>query len=674
MTRRVLVAGPPPHLSGGIATVTRVLMEAAESGACGDWEVLALDSGGGQGAFGYKAFPAAILTVLRTDADVLHLHMATVGSALRKVILSEAARWRGLPYVIHLHGATFDAFADSLTPIRRSRLARAYRGAGGIVVLGEYWRDVVSQKLGVPAESVTVVANGVPDVGLDAGAREAAKPLTILFVGELTRRKGVDVLLEALTSVLPDRPDWRVLLCGPTPEADLLGDVARLGEELGGRVQATGNLAPVDRDNAYHTSHIVCLPSRAEGLPMVLLEAMSAGLPCVTTSVGSIADAVDDSVGALLPPGEPAALARALAELMDDPALRSRKGQAARARWQDGFSHDVMARRLSEVWEQAAAVPALGPEGAGLRDTGPGPSARHTAATPVVSVVIPTVGRDTLTRAVASVRAQGVPVEVIIVDDSGTGLAAEAIPEGVRHVQTTGHEGAAAARNLGMQTATGEVIAFLDDDDTWRPGHLLDALAVFERRPDVSIYASRGLVTYPDGRERVEPVELLGGRSVAEYFYGPSVWSSRCRRIMTPTLVFRRKVAAVPMDTTLGSREDTWWLLSAERRGAVVHQSAHVGVDVTASPARDRIRAQSPEILDWEARVDGLDPQWGTGYLVGSVARSHAQAGRPVQVIRTALRVLRRAGGARWMPVLVAQTGAASVVALARLTRRRREE
>ena len=92
MTRRVLVAGPPPHLSGGIATVTRVLMEAAESGACGDWEVLALDSGGGQGAFGYKAFPAAILTVLRTEGGTTVSRDCPTSSSSRDLAETAASR------------------------------------------------------------------------------------------------------------------------------------------------------------------------------------------------------------------------------------------------------------------------------------------------------------------------------------------------------------------------------------------------------------------------------------------------------------------------------------------------------------------------------------------------------------------------------------------------------
>ncbi len=655
MTRRVLVVGPPPHISGGMATVTRVLQEAAAAGACGDWEVTVLDSGGGQGPLGYRAFPPAVTTVLRTDADVLHVHMASGGSVLRKIVLCETARWRGLPYVIHLHGATFDAFVDSLTPILRARLARAYRGASGIIVLGDYWRDVVSQKLAVPAESVTVVANGVPDVGYDDVAREASRPLTILFVGEVTRRKGVDVLLEALADVLPGRPDWQALLCGPTPEGDLVKDIARLGAELGGRVQAPGNLTPADRDEAYRSSHILCLPSRAEGLPMVLLEAMSAGLPCVSTAVGSIADAVDDSVGSLLPPGDPAPVARALAELMDDPVLRTRKGMAARDRWAQGYSNTVMAERLAQVWDRAAGVA----------------TTRHTGSAAQVSVIIPTLGRASLPAAVASAQAQGVPVEVIVVDDSGEMITAESMPAGVVLVHTGGREGAAAARNLGMQTATGEVIAFLDDDDTWRPGHLLDALAVFEQRPDVSIYASRGLVHYPDGRSRVEPVELLSGRTVAEYFYGPSVWASRCRRIMTPTLVFRRKVAQVPMDTELMASEDTWWLLTAERQGAVVHQSSHVGVDVVAAPGRDRARAEY-KTQTWVHRVDRLDPKLGSGYLVGSVARELTRVGRPAAVLRTAVQVMRRPHGVRWAPVLGAQTVVAAALAARRWPAHRR--
>jgi len=645
VTRRVLVVGPPPHLSGGIATVTRVVTEAAASGACADWEVSALDSGGGRGPAGYRQFPGAVATVLRTDADLLHLNMASGGSALRKTLLAEAARWRGLPYVVHLHGGGFAGYLDRVHPRYLKRLARAFRGAGAVVVLGNHWRDVVADRLELPEGAISVVPNGVPDVGCDLEVRAAALPRTLLFVGEVTRHKGVDVLLTAVAELLPDRPDWQVVLCGPTPDAALLGEVQALSVALGGRVLATGNLGPTQRDEFYRTSHLFCLPSLAEGLPMVLLEAMSAGLPCVATDVGAVSDIVDDTVGALVPAADAAALTQALATLMDDAQTRDHRGGAARARWTDGYSNTVMATRLTQVWDEAAAV---------VRT-------RHTGASAQVSVIIPTLGRPSLHEAVASARAQGVPVEVIVIDDSSGTLSAGAVPAGVVLLHTAGRVGAAAARNLGMQAATGEVIAFLDDDDTWRPGHLQDALGVLARRPDVSIYASRGMVHYPHRRSRVEPVELLGGRTVAEYFYGPSVWSSRCRRIMTPTLVFRRQLADHRMDSDLAFGEDTWWLLTAERQGAIVHQSAHVGVDVVAAPERERERAGDSRTRTWLGRIDGLDPELGTGYLVGSVAREQARSGQPGAVIRTAIDVVKRRGG-RWVPVLAAQSGAALVV------------
>jgi len=115
------------------------------------------------------------------------------------------------------------------------------------------------------------------------------------------------------------------------------------------------------------------------------------------------------------------------------------------------------------------------------------------------------------------------------------------------------------------------------------------------------------------------------------------------------------------MDSDLAFGEDTWWLLTAERQGAIVHQSAHVGVDVVAAPERERERAGDSRTRTWLGRIDGLDPELGTGYLVGSVAREQARSGQPGAVIRTAIDVVKRRGG-RWVPVLAAQSGAALVV------------
>ncbi|WP_226345639.1 glycosyltransferase family 2 protein [Agilicoccus flavus] len=286
-----------------------------------------------------------------------------------------------------------------------------------------------------------------------------------------------------------------------------------------------------------------------------------------------------------------------------------------------------------------------------------------------VSVVVPTVGRASLHAALDSVRHQGVDVEILVVDDSGSGAVGEALGSDVHVIRTRGRVGAAEARNVGMAAATAEFIAFLDDDDVWLPGHLSDALALLEARPEVDVYAARGLVLDEAGRGRVEPTVLLGDRTVAQYFFERNAWRSRCRRIMTPTLVFRAALRSHPMEGHRAVNEDTWWLLTAERdRGAVVAQSSHIGAVVHGSGDRTTSR-WSTDLGDWLDDVDALRPGAAAVEQLSMLARPAVRSGRPHAVIGVGRDVLGRPAGWTWLPVVGLHLAAAGAVGVARRVR-----
>jgi glycosyltransferase involved in cell wall biosynthesis len=131
---------------------------------------------------------------------------------------------------------------------------------------------------------------------------------------------------------------------------------------VGDRVHLPGHRA--DARALLDAADVFVLPSRHEGMPLALLEAMDAGLPVVATRVPGCTEVVVDGVtGLLVPPGNPPALAAAIARLLADPALRRRMGRAGRLRYLESFTSACMAARTAAVYERelaraASTVPA----------------------------------------------------------------------------------------------------------------------------------------------------------------------------------------------------------------------------------------------------------------------------------------------------------------------------
>lgn len=219
---------------------------------------------------------------------------------------------------------------------------------------------------GLPAGSIRAVPNGVPEVAADfaegtpddadtvpgsPGWRDGRGPV-VGAVGRLHRQKGLDVLVRAVSGL----PGVRLVLVGDGPERAAL---ERLADGLGmaDRLTVTGWT-----DEPHHhlaALDVVALPSRFEGLPLVLLEAMHAGLAVVATPVGSVGDALVDGVGGLVVPVDDVeALRVALARLLADPALRRELGARARAAARSGFTAAAMAAAYEQVYEDVLAEPA----------------------------------------------------------------------------------------------------------------------------------------------------------------------------------------------------------------------------------------------------------------------------------------------------------------------------
>jgi len=209
-----------------------------------------------------------------------------------------------------------------------------------------------------PPERVRLVYHGLDldDFAHAAtGTRPTDRPLSVLSVGRAVPKKGYDDLLTAL-ALLPKDLDWRfVHIGGGRGRKALIRRAAKLG--LGDRVTWRGALAQPDVLAAYRAADIFVLASRIaadgdrDGLPNVLMEAQSQGVPCVATRVSAIPELIEDGrTGLLVEPGDPRKLAHAIERLLREPELRQRLGEAGERRLRAHFGHGAGIETLAALF------------------------------------------------------------------------------------------------------------------------------------------------------------------------------------------------------------------------------------------------------------------------------------------------------------------------------------
>ena len=275
--------------------------------------------------------------------------------------------------VVHGHGAKGGAYAR--LSFGGKRAVRAYTPHGGSLLFGHdsfagkfylaterllmlrgdlflfesaYSADIFRKKIGTPRGLVRVVHNGVSRAEFEP---IVTKPdaTDLVFMGELRPVKGIDVLLDAIARLRDAGRTVTATLVGDGPDRDALqAQAANLGLE--GTVQFR---PAMPARVALTLGRIMVVPSRAESLPYVVLEAAAGSKPLITTAVGGIPEIYGPLSNTLVPPLDPAALAQAIAQALDHPDAMAEITQKLRQRVQASFSVDTMVDGVLAAYETA---------------------------------------------------------------------------------------------------------------------------------------------------------------------------------------------------------------------------------------------------------------------------------------------------------------------------------
>jgi|SoiMethySBSTD1v2_1073268.scaffolds.fasta_scaffold80931_2 glycosyltransferase involved in cell wall biosynthesis len=283
-------------------------------------------------------------------ADVIHGHGAKGGAYARLASLPSPADRKTIR-VYTPHGGSLHFHWGSPTGLVYLNAERGLMSRTDLFLFeSAYGRDVFKAKIGEPQNLVRVVHNGVTDdefqpIVVTQGASD------LLFIGELRMLKGVDVLIAAVRQLAEEGRKVTATIVGNGPDrAQFQRQVAKHG--LGEQVQFVG--AKPARQ-AFGLGRLLVVPSRAESLPYIVLEAAAAGVPMIATQVGGIPEIFGPDAGTLVAPGDPAALAHAISQAMQDRGARHSASLRLKTRLRAFFSADVMTDAILAAYREGLA-------------------------------------------------------------------------------------------------------------------------------------------------------------------------------------------------------------------------------------------------------------------------------------------------------------------------------
>ncbi|ULH08867.1 glycosyltransferase family 4 protein [Alcaligenes faecalis] len=283
----------------------------------------------------------------RAKPDLLHLHSSKAG-----VIGRVAGLLSGVPCVFTAHGW---AFTEGVSKKKRN----LYLGieyslaflAKKIITVSQYDRDL-ALRYHFPRNKLQVIHNGVvdqnPHLPVRPASKEAGAPVRLLMVARFSQQKDHVTLLQALSLI--SSLNWRLDLLGT---GETLGQVQELYQRLN-LVDKVYFHGASDKVNQHLIeADVFVLSTNWEGLPLSILEAMSAGLPIVATDVGGVAECVQhEHNGYLVPRQNPQVLAEHLAVLIEQQDTRRRLGTAARQDFLARFTVDAMVDRTEKLYQE----------------------------------------------------------------------------------------------------------------------------------------------------------------------------------------------------------------------------------------------------------------------------------------------------------------------------------
>jgi glycosyltransferase involved in cell wall biosynthesis len=369
---KILIIGATPPPYNGMSVATELLLKAVGDEFC----VVHLDTADRRGLSNigridlrnvllaaYLGFKYLWLLALK-NPKIVYTPIAQDRLAfLRDSLFLIPARLLGKKVIVHLHGGYFATFYRSASASTRCLIRYCLGRSARAIVLGTSLGGMFEGIL--PRERVRVIPNGIPDhFGDKVSSAGNGRRRTILYLSTLMKEKGALDVLSALPAIAESVPDVRAVFAGEwyRPEDQKSAERIVRDLKLESRVEFIGPVAPPRKYDVVREADLFVMPTyyKNEGHPFVILEAMSAGLPVVSTSAGCIPETVIDGVnGYIVEPGNKVDFAARVVSLLTNDDLRRSMGEASRRRFLEQYTLDRFSSQMRDLFREVAAEPEL---------------------------------------------------------------------------------------------------------------------------------------------------------------------------------------------------------------------------------------------------------------------------------------------------------------------------
>lgn len=367
MNKKIFIACPWTPLGGGMFKVADYLIQSQtpeKVNSTDHAQLVPLDTRGGKHPlFSIFYLTTALATLLfhrlLGQAAGVHVNMAERLSFFRKSIVILFSRLIGLPVILHLHAAQLHHFYARLPSVLRAYTRWTFSKASKIIVLGETAKKFVIADLKIAPDKIEIVLNGVPEPTCPRAPYSVTHNKTrVMFLGNLSERKGVSDLLNAIAKSQAFQEGKAEAVFVGAEEIEFYQNKAKyLG--ISNMIQFTGWADQKQAAQWMATADILALPSYDEGLPLVILEALSNQVAVLCTPVGEISNNLKSDENSLfVSPGNIEEITQAIDKLVLDKTYREHIAAKGRELYEKGFSLDCFSDRIAEVHQRVFGVSA----------------------------------------------------------------------------------------------------------------------------------------------------------------------------------------------------------------------------------------------------------------------------------------------------------------------------